>query len=67
MEQRFGSIHTFSAQGSGCLMIGIGSTREGALAELNAAREGQDLPRKRQSERYERVAATSSAAGGAGP
>ena len=25
------------------------------MAELNAAREGQDLPRKRQSERYARV------------
>ena len=54
-EKRLGSLHTFSAQGSGCLMIGIGSTREGALAELNAAREGQELPRKRQAERYQRV------------
>ena len=54
-EKKSGSLHTFSAQESGCLMIGIGSTREGALAELNAAREGQKLPRKRQSERYERV------------
>ena len=53
--RQLGSLHRFSAQGSGCLMIGIGSTREGALAELNAAREGQDLPRKRQSERYDRV------------
>ena len=42
-----GSFHTFSAQGSGCLMIGVGSTRQGALAELKAAREGQDVPRQR--------------------
>ena len=46
-----GSRHTFMGQDSGCLMIGIGSTRVGALAELNAAREGQELPRQRQAQR----------------
>ncbi|HEY3397625.1 MAG TPA: hypothetical protein VGM19_08205 [Armatimonadota bacterium] len=49
--------HTFMAEGSGCLIIALGSTRQGALAELKAAREGQDLPRRRQEERYARIAA----------
>ncbi len=51
-----GALHTFSTRDAGCLMIGIGSTRAGARAELNAAREGQELPRQRQLQRYDKVA-----------
>lgn len=52
-----GGRHTFSASDRGCLVIGIGSTRQGALAELEAAREGQDLPRRQQEARYAEIVA----------
>ena len=52
-----GVRHTFSAAGSSCLIIAFGSTRQGALAELEAAREGQDLPRRQQEERYAQIVA----------
>ncbi len=51
-----GSLHTFSARDGGCLMVGVGSTRTGARAELEAAREGQEAPRQRQGRRYAAVA-----------
>lgn len=44
--------HTFAAIGSARLYIGIGSTRQGALAEVQAAREGAHLAARTQARRY---------------
>ena len=48
-------LHTFAATGSARLYLGIGSTRQGALAELGAAREGSGLHARTQARRYAEV------------
>ncbi len=50
-----GTQHIFSARDTLSMCIAIGSTRQGALAELEAAREGSGLPRERQERRYQAV------------
>lgn len=55
-EPQTGTVHTFTGDGRVEVMIGLGSTRQGALAELAAAREGSELPTRRQQRRYAAVA-----------
>lgn len=48
-------VHAFAADGTGQLCIAIGSTRQGALVELEGTREGTEPARSRQIRRYHQV------------
>ena len=54
-----GFRHAFEALGEVELVVGLGSTRDGALAELAAGREGSQRAGQRQRFRFSQVAARS--------